>query len=81
MLFNVSGYVINSSIEGYIQMKSYLVGNPELRIALNEDLIVGRQEGLTGRLVFDDCNFNECVDTKAFGSSKVLRIKPPEGIA
>lgn len=27
-LFNASGYVINSSIEGCIQMKSYLVGNP-----------------------------------------------------
>ncbi|RYD99664.1 MAG: hypothetical protein EOP50_04185 [Sphingobacteriales bacterium] len=48
-------------------------------MALNEDLIVGRQEGMAGRLILDDCNFNECVDTKAFGSSKILRIKPPEG--
>jgi len=79
ILFNSSGFVINSSIEGFIQMKSYLVGNPELRIALNEDLIVGRQEGVSGRLILDDCNFNECVDTKAFGANKVLRIKPPEG--
>jgi len=79
ILCNSSGYIINSSIDGYIQMKSYLAGNPELRMALNEDLIVGRQEAMAGRLVLDDCNFNECVDTKAFGSSKVLRIKPPEG--
>lgn len=60
-------------------MKSYLAGNPELRIALNNDLIVGRQEGSNGRLILDDCNFNECVDTKAFETNKLLRIKPPEG--
>lgn len=60
-------------------MKSYLQGNPELRIALNDDLIIGRQEGVTGRVILDDCNFNECVDTKNFATSKVLRIKPPEG--
>lgn len=30
ILFNSSGYVINSSIEGCIQMKSYLHGNPPL---------------------------------------------------
>lgn len=40
VLFNASGYVINSSIEGCIQMKSYLTGNPPLRLALNEDLVV-----------------------------------------
>jgi len=79
ILCNSSGYIINSSIDGYIQMKSYLAGNPELRIALNDDLIVGRQEGMAGRLVLDDCNFSECVDTKSFGASKLLRIKPPEG--
>ena len=61
-------------------MKSYLAGNPELRIALNDDLVVGRQEGGFGRVVLDDCNFNECVDTSAFATSRVLRIKPPEGL-
>jgi AP-4 complex subunit mu-1 len=38
MLFNASGYVINSSIDGCIQMKSYLHGNPPLKLMLNEDL-------------------------------------------
>ena len=35
ILFNSSGYIINSSIDGYIQMKSYLTGNPALKLALN----------------------------------------------
>ena len=42
VLFSNSGYVLNSSIDGCIQMKSYLAGNPELRLALNEDLVIGK---------------------------------------
>ena len=44
MLFNASGYVINSGVSGCIQMKSYLHGNPQLRLALNENLVVGEQD-------------------------------------
>jgi AP-4 complex subunit mu-1 len=40
MLFNTSGYVINSSIDGCIQMKSFLQGNPPLKLILNQDLAI-----------------------------------------
>ena len=46
--FNSNGYVLNSSIDGSIQMKSFLSGNPPLKLALNEDLIVGRQNATKG---------------------------------
>lgn len=42
VLFNANGLMINSSIDGVIQMKSYLKGNPELRLVLNNDLQVGK---------------------------------------
>lgn len=51
MLFSISfiylilvkqGYILTSEIDGTIQMKSYLTGNPEIRLALNEDLSIGR---------------------------------------
>lgn len=42
VLFNSNGYVVNSAIDGTIQMTSYLSGNPELRLALNEDLVIGK---------------------------------------
>jgi len=45
VMFNSNGYVINSSIDGVIQMKSYLHGNPELRLVLNENLVVGKSAG------------------------------------
>ena len=58
VLFNPNGYVVNSAIDGAIQMKSYLSGNPELRLALNEDLVIGKG-GAYGSVVLDDCNFHE----------------------
>jgi len=36
------GYILTSEIDGTIQMKSYLTGNPEIRLPLNEDLSIGR---------------------------------------
>lgn len=38
----IQGYILTSEIDGTIQMKSYLTGNPEIRLALNEDLGIGR---------------------------------------
>jgi len=79
-LFNSNGLVINSSIDGVIQMKSYLHDNPDLRLVLNNDLQVGRTiTGPTGSVVLDDCNFHECVDLKDFESLKTLAINPPDG--
>lgn len=57
ILFNASGYVINSSVDGCIQMKSYLVGNPALKLTLNEDLTLAEYNS-SGAIVLDDCNFH-----------------------
>ncbi len=60
-------------------MKSYLPGNPELRLALNENLVIGDKDNSYAKVFLNDCNFSECADTKDFGVNKILRIKPPEG--
>jgi AP-4 complex subunit mu-1 len=71
--------IMNSSIDGVIQMKSYLQNNPELRLVLNNDLQVGRG-GIGGvGPVLDDCNFHECVDLRDFEAMKTLIINPPDG--
>lgn len=36
------GVIIRSEIDGTIQMKSYLNGNPELKLALNEEIVIGK---------------------------------------
>lgn len=65
-------------------MKSYLHGNPELRLVLNNDLQVGRttEVGYAGQganVILDDCNFHECVDLRDFDTMKTLIINPPDG--
>lgn len=79
LLFNANGYVVNSSIDGSILMKSFLSGNPELRLALNEDLVIGKGTGQYGSVVLDDCNFHECVHLDEFETSRMLHFLPPDG--
>lgn len=78
ILFNSSGYVINSSIDGCIQMKSYLIGNPSLKLILNDDLTLA-ETSLPGSIILDDCNFHESVQHNEFLTNKALKIMPPEG--
>jgi hypothetical protein len=42
LMARAQGLILNSSIDGTIQMKSYLAGNPELKLALNEELVIGK---------------------------------------
>eukprot|EP01083_Nonionella_stella_P120895 362768_1 len=86
--FNSNGYALSSSIDGTIQMKSYLSGNPELKLALNEDLVIGSGANAAGpkygnssnsSITLDDCNFHECVRLDEFESSRTLTFIPPDG--
>lgn len=80
ILFSNNGYILNSTIDGCIQMKSYLAGNPELRLALNENLVVGKTNSETyGSVVVDDINFNNFVNLTEFDSARVLSFIPPDG--
>jgi AP-4 complex subunit mu-1 len=49
LLFDFSdiqkGNVVMSRVDGCINMRSFLKGNPELRLGLNEDLLVGSAAG------------------------------------
>lgn len=76
-LFNSNGNLINSAIDGFIQLKSYLKNRPELKLVLSEDLVIGKN--YTSGIVVDDCNFHQCVNTRDFLTSKTLFITPPDG--
>ncbi|PON93391.1 Clathrin adaptor, mu subunit, partial [Trema orientale] len=86
--FSSSGYILTSEIDGTIQMKSFLTGNPEIRVALNEDLSIGRggtsiydySSSLgAGSVVLDDCNFHESVRLDSFDIDRTLTLIPPDG--
>ncbi|KAJ0476740.1 putative Longin-like domain superfamily, Mu domain, AP-2 complex subunit mu superfamily protein [Helianthus annuus] len=84
----VFGYILTSEIDGTIQMKSYLSGNPEIRLALNEDLNIGRGgrsvydyggSSGSGAVILDDCNFHESVHLDSFDVDRTLTLVPPDG--
>ncbi len=80
MLFNNNGFVINSGVSGCITMKSYLQGNPHLKLALNENLAIGEQDAENRSAVrIDDCNFHESVNMSEFDINRTLKISPPDG--
>lgn len=93
VVINSSGTILNSIIDGRIQMKSYLTGRPILRVTLNPDLVIDRYNGCETRRHgdsrysrdaleaprIDDCNFHESVDLSDFYTSQTLQIQPPEG--
>jgi len=82
VLFSNNGYVLNSTIDGCIQMKSYLAGNPELRLALNEDLVIGKDDNNNAygnSVVLDDVSFHDCVNLTEFEAGRVLSFLPPDG--
>ena len=79
VLFSNNGYVLNSTIDGCIQMKSYLAGNPELRLALNEDLVIGRGGNRYGSVCVDDMNFNDCINMSEWEHTRTLSFIPPDG--
>ncbi|XP_020675189.1 AP-4 complex subunit mu isoform X1 [Dendrobium catenatum] len=88
--FSSSGYILTSEVDGTIQMKSYLSGNPDIRLALNEDLSIGRNVGNSmyadyrssaggGSVILDDCNFHESVHLDNFDLDRTLSLVPPDG--
>jgi len=80
-LFSASGILVNSEVDGSIVMKSFLLNNPELRVSLNEDLVIGKQNAnvYAAQMVLDDANFHECVHLDEFEEQRSLVFVPPEG--
>jgi AP-4 complex subunit mu-1 len=82
VVFNASGGVVTSELDGAIQMKSFLAGSPELYISFNEDLVVGRGDSGKTRyatVVLDSVNFYEGADYSRFENDRTLMMRPPDG--
>mmetsp|Transcript_8958 Transcript_8958/g.24088 ORF Transcript_8958/g.24088 Transcript_8958/m.24088 type:complete len:536 (-) Transcript_8958:54-1661(-) len=92
LTFNASGSLVASDIDGAIQVRSFLNGKPEIRLALNEDLSIGGRGGspfandyayAAGRspmVMLDDANFHEAVNLDHFERERILTLNHlPEG--
>lgn len=63
-------------------MKSFLAGEAEIRLGLNEDLLIGSEEkrrGLGGSVALDDANFHESTNLDLFDQERIISIIAPDG--
>ncbi|GAW80963.1 AP-4 complex subunit mu [Plasmodium gonderi] len=80
LIMNCKGEIIYSYIDGVIQIKSYLLGNPYIKIALNDDLYIKNiHTDNTKNVIIDDCNFNHLVNLSQFEREKILSLYQPDG--
>jgi AP-4 complex subunit mu-1 len=60
-------------------MKSFLTNNPDVKLALNEDLVLGKAGDVYGGnggmgVVLDDCNFHTAVRMDDFDIDRTLSL-------
>ncbi|KAL6077326.1 MHD domain-containing protein [Balamuthia mandrillaris] len=82
VLFSPQGTKLKAEINGFIRMTSFLKGTPEVRLALNEDLVVGRRDDRSARyglVTLDDITFHECARLDLFEMDRSLSLHPPDG--
>ena len=77
--FSAAGAVVAQDVDGTIRVRNFLHGDPSVRVALSEDLVIGGRDGGGAggdyaTCFLDDCNFHECADLSAFDAERVLRI-------
>ncbi|CRG96243.1 AP-4 complex subunit mu, putative [Plasmodium gallinaceum] len=80
LIMNSKSEIIYSYIDGVIQIKSYLLGNPYIKIAFNDDLYIKNiHNDTSNNIIIDDCNFNHLVNLSQFEKEKILSLYQPDG--
>jgi AP-1 complex subunit mu len=82
LLVSSTGQVIRSEIHGTLFMKSYLSGMPDLRLGLNDKLMLGAAGKSAGKGKFvemEDVKFHQCVRLSRFEADRTISFIPPDG--
>eukprot|EP00736_Rhodelphis_marinus_P006219 Rmarinus@m.17448 len=81
LLVNANGTVLRSEIVGSLKMRSYLSGMPELKLGLNDKLLLEASgRGRRGKMVeMDDIKFHQCVRLARFENDRTISFIPPDG--
>lgn len=81
LLVSGNGNVLKSEILGSLKMKSFLSGMPELKLGLNDKLLM-ESRGRSGRgkaVEMEDIRFHQCVRLSRFESDRTISFIPPDG--
>ncbi|XP_053405542.1 AP-4 complex subunit mu-1-like isoform X2 [Mercenaria mercenaria] len=75
------GTVSQMEVNGSVNIKNFLVGSPQIKIVLNEDLVVSesKEKGYGSNVQLDRCTFHSCVKQEDFTTAKTLTFVPPVG--
>mmetsp|Transcript_107784 Transcript_107784/g.131509 ORF Transcript_107784/g.131509 Transcript_107784/m.131509 type:complete len:438 (-) Transcript_107784:112-1425(-) len=83
LLVSNNGTVLHSEILGALKMKSYLSGFPELKLGLNDKIMMERRRRRRRRntkmVEMDDIRFHQCVRLARFESDRTISFIPPDG--
>jgi len=85
LLVSQNGTVLHSEILGSLKMKSYLSGMPELKLGLNDKIMMERRRRKRARrrrtkmVEMDDIRFHQCVRLARFETDRTISFIPPDG--
>jgi AP-1 complex subunit mu len=84
LLVASNGTVLRSEIVGALKMKSFLSGMPELKLGLNDKLLMesrgGAQAAKAAKAVeMEDIRFHQCVRLSRFENDRTISFIPPDG--
>jgi len=83
VLFDATGHTARAQVEGEVRIRSFLKGNPKVKLSMNQDLVVGREtlDGNKnyGKSVLDYCIFHDCVQFTEWDVDRTLNFFPPDG--
>lgn len=81
VITNTRGDVLMSHVDGVVTVKSFVAGEPEMRIGFNEDLVLGNKgyKAVYGQPQLDHFMLHDCVNSTEFEGTKTLSFIPPEG--
>ncbi|KAM0749181.1 clathrin adaptor, mu subunit [Meredithblackwellia eburnea MCA 4105] len=81
LMVNANGNVLRSEIHGEIKMRVYLSGMPELRLGLNDKVMLEAQGKSTRKKVveMEDVRFHQSVRLTRFENDRTVSFIPPDG--
>jgi AP-1 complex subunit mu len=81
LMVSSNGTVLRSEIMGALKMKSFLSGMPELKLGLNDKLLMeSRGRSHKGKAVeMEDIRFHQCVRLSRFENDRTISFIPPDG--
>eukprot|EP01025_Chloroclados_australasicus_P045518 TRINITY_DN4983_c0_g4_i3.p1 TRINITY_DN4983_c0_g4~~TRINITY_DN4983_c0_g4_i3.p1 ORF type:complete len:461 (-),score=53.64 TRINITY_DN4983_c0_g4_i3:259-1509(-) len=86
--FNAQNTTISMVVAGDVRVRSYLGGNPPIKVGINKELIIQKQQGrgdmgyggvAEGVVILDDATFHQSVNPDEFERNRVLEMTPPDG--